>query len=340
MTDKKLTARQKALLVTADAPRTQPEVAATGEYAPAHHAKTAPGQLMAFMEKDSSHLRELNELKDKLQSYDGAAPTKLIDAKLITPSGWANRHEDSFKNKAFKDFCAEIGAAGGNIQPIKIRPIKRAGQFKYEIIFGHRRHRACLDLDLPVLATIEATDDVTLFEHMERENRLRQDLSLYEKALSYKRALDQKLYPNQTVMANALGVNRGGLNRCVVVAGIDPRIINALPSPLDLTWRRADALLEATDGNPDIVLNKAIEIIKRRAQGDVISATQAMAELTASSEKPSSITPQRRVVGEGQKSFTVSVLKDSTTFSIPTDNGKIVAAIEAAIEKALQRLRT
>jgi transposase-like protein len=41
------------------------------------------------------------------------------------------------------------------------------------LIFGHRRHRACQDLKLPVLAAIwtEPLSDAALFAFMERENR-------------------------------------------------------------------------------------------------------------------------------------------------------------------------
>ena len=80
---------------------------------------------------------------------------------------------------------SEMESAGGNVQAIKVRPIPGTEPQEYEIVFGHRRHRACLDLGLEVLATIESIDDKELFKEMDRENRQRADLRPYEQGLMY-----------------------------------------------------------------------------------------------------------------------------------------------------------
>lgn len=46
------------------------------------------------------------------------------------------------------------------------------------------RHRACLDLGLPVLVVVEDASDASLFEQMERENRGRKNLSAWRLAES------------------------------------------------------------------------------------------------------------------------------------------------------------
>jgi hypothetical protein len=49
-------------------------------------------------------------------------PLKL-DPRSIRPSTWANRHEASFESAEFEELKAEIADAGGNVQPIKVRPL-------------------------------------------------------------------------------------------------------------------------------------------------------------------------------------------------------------------------
>ncbi|MBI3229410.1 MAG: ParB N-terminal domain-containing protein, partial [Burkholderiales bacterium] len=110
--------------------------------------KTAPGTMLQFIGQQSETVKELEILRDQVKSFEGARPAKQLDPKLVKPSRWANRHAASFENAKFKSLMAEIESAGGNIQPIKVRPIGGTTE-SYEIVFGHRRHQACLQLGLP-----------------------------------------------------------------------------------------------------------------------------------------------------------------------------------------------
>ncbi|MFD2274834.1 ParB N-terminal domain-containing protein [Undibacterium arcticum] len=83
---------------------------------------------------------------------------------------WANRISDSFTSADFLALKEEITQAGGNVQPIKVRPLVGVAD-RYEIVFGHRRHRACLEAGLPVLCLIEAVSDQELFKEMDREKQ-------------------------------------------------------------------------------------------------------------------------------------------------------------------------
>jgi ParB family chromosome partitioning protein len=115
---------------------------------------------------------------------------------LVDHTQWANRNELSFSGSDWNDFKEEISNSGGNVQPIKVRRVAPGGAsaFDYEIVFGHRRHRACLELDLPVFSLVEEISDLDLFVQMDRENRQRSDLRPFEQGLMYARALDEKLY--------------------------------------------------------------------------------------------------------------------------------------------------
>jgi ParB family chromosome partitioning protein len=94
------------------------------------------------------------------------------------------------------------------LQAIKVRPLKPGGEFKYEVVFGHRRHRACLELGLPVLAVVDNLGGVELFVQMDRENRSRKNLSAWEQGMMYLRALENGLFPSNRQLAEKVGVDR------------------------------------------------------------------------------------------------------------------------------------
>jgi len=141
------------------------------------------------------------------------SPTQVLDPRLIVRSRWANRHPSNFSGDAFAQLREEIRQAGGNVQPIKIRPLPSPGTPaqpgevapRYEIVFGHRRHEACLLEGLPVLAMVADLDDRTLFIEMDRENRVRKDLTAWEQGVMYRRALDTGLFPVQARAGRCAG---------------------------------------------------------------------------------------------------------------------------------------
>ena len=85
--------------------------------------KTAPGTLMGFMANQSEAMKENELLRTQAARFEGAEPTRLLDATKVVASRWANRHSSSFESADFAALKEEIGRAGGNVQPITVRPI-------------------------------------------------------------------------------------------------------------------------------------------------------------------------------------------------------------------------
>ena len=228
--------------------------------------KTAPGAMMAFAnERRSEMLIENEELKKKaetvdllqarltetleeLKQWDGAKGVRELDPKLVVRSKFANRHELNFGGAEFLQLKEEISNAGKNIQPIKVRPLKtKSGEGAYEIVYGHRRHEACLQLGIPVHALIDNLDDQSLFVEMDRENRARKDLSAWEQGTMYKRALDQGLFPSNRKLADAIGVDLSALGKALTLAQLPDEIIAAFESPMDIQYKFAKPLRDALD---------------------------------------------------------------------------------------------
>lgn len=266
--------------------------------------KTAPGALMAFANdtrsellRENETLRErarqtdvlrgrLDEALGELQQWDGAKAARLIDPALIRPSRYANRHPHSLSGADFQKLRSEIQDAGGNVQPIKVRPVSREegdGGARYEVVFGHRRLQACRELGLPVLAVIDNLDDQTLFVEMERENRSRKDLSAWEQGMMYRRALDGGLFPSNRKLAEAIGVDLSALGKALALAALPDFVVEAFASPLQLQFRWAKPLADALASNPERVRSMAQSL---RTSPDAVSARQIFERLTSKASDP------------------------------------------------------
>ena len=218
--------------------------------------KTAIGAMAQFTDRQSTAIKEVESLREQLKEYEGSLPTRLLDSNLIVRSKWANRHDQSFKDQEFADLKADIQLKGCNVQPIKVRPLKGSPGL-YEVVFGHRRHQACLELEIDVLAMIEDLDDKGLFVEMDHENRQRKDLRPYEQGVMYARALDEGLFPSMRKLADDVGVEAGTASKAIALARLPVEVLAAFVSPLDLQFRWASDLTQAIQANPELVLSKA-----------------------------------------------------------------------------------
>lgn len=266
--------------------------------APAPRPKTAPGLLMSQANDQRSELlREnealrtrvaalghaearANELSQELQAWDGAKATRLIDPAKIRRSRWANRDVRHFESEDFRLLKEEIASAGGNVQPVKVRPIAVPGDdgAEYEIVYGHRRFQACLELGFPVLAMVDSVDDRGLFVEMDRENRTRKDLSAWEQGLMYRRALDEGLFPSNRRLAEAVGADLGNVGKALALASLPQDIVEAFASPLDLQYRFAKPLKDAFERDPVIVRSRAQRLSKMTPK---LPAKEVIDRLTA-----------------------------------------------------------
>ncbi len=213
---------------------------------------------------------------DVANPHDASAQTMRLDPNCIVASNWANRHPDAFRNSEFERLKQDIAQSGGNVQAILVRPLVSGRSGKYEIVFGHRRHRACAELGLSVLATIEdkRVDDAELFALMDRENRQRADLSPYEQGLMYRRALDAGLFASNRRLADALGVSHTWVANALRVADLPAAVLDCFRTPLEVQHRHAKKLCDALaiDGNE--VLQRAASLCRepRLAKPDAVVA--------------------------------------------------------------------
>jgi len=193
--------------------------------------KMGMSHLMDFTGELKEARQQLAEAQSVAEKFKGAILTVKLKPGSITPSEFANRAEENYSHEEFLLLKEQIHLTQGNEQPIKIRPI---GEGRYEIVYGHRRHRACLELGVDVLAIIEEMTDLQLWLSMTRENEDRKDLSPYEKALHFNRAIEKGIYRNWSEIAGDLGVTKQSVLRYKSFLDIPDFIINVIDDPLTL----------------------------------------------------------------------------------------------------------
>ena len=299
--------------------------------------RTGPGQMLAFRGQMLEVEGEVAALRDKLARYDGALPTRKLDAQSVRRSRWANRHESAFQTPEFARLKADIELAHGNVQPILVRPLQGQAD-QYELVFGHRRHQACQELGLPVLAAIwtEPLSDAELFAAMDRENRERTDLSAYEQGAMYQRALDESLYQSQRRLAESLGVSHTWVRKAIAVAQLPPAVVECFRSPLEIQYRHADLIGVALEKDRKQVLRRAEKL---RALERPRTATAVVSALVGTSTETAEPTHQPLEVGGKQvgrwskdRAGRLNIQIDSAHLD---DDGHLVVlkSIEAALKR-------
>lgn len=276
----------------------------------------------------------LTKAQEKLADFEGAELVQLLDPRAVRRSHWANRDLSNFQGQTWSDFKDEISSSGGNIEAIKVRriPSNQAPEFsedgtvriEYESAFGQRRHRACLELGIPLRAVVVDTmDDKTLFAEMDRENRQRESLSPWEQGKSYNQALQEGLYPSLRKLAADLGVNLSLASRYCSLAQLPLDVINAFPTPMTLQVRWAKPLADAMQSDPGGTIQRAKALHSLKG---TISATEVLArilkEKAAEPEAPKSI----EIEAKGKPAASLKVLP----------KGKVAVEFEPGLVKPEQ----
>jgi len=218
-------------------------------------ASVAPGEV------GRQPLDELIALRTRLACFDGAMPTRTLDPKVVHASRWSHRHPASWDSSEFAGLKESIAVAGGNVQPVLVREVADPDG-NYEIVFGHRRVRACVELGLPVLAVIwnKAVDPADMFLLVEMENRNRANPSAFEQGKLYIQALESRLFPSARRLAAAIGVSHTWLNQVIKVANLDQDIVCAFRTPLEIQPRHVAAIEKSLRNDPAGVLARAREM--------------------------------------------------------------------------------
>lgn len=129
-----------------------------------------------------------------------------------------------------EDRCADLiegfKSMGKQEFPAIVRRIEGDEHFDYEVVCGARRHWTASYLGWKLLIEVRELDDEQAFRLADIENRDREDISDYERALDYSEAL-KTYYSSQKQMAERLEVSVDWLSRFLALAKLPAEIVNA-----------------------------------------------------------------------------------------------------------------
>ncbi|WP_371229755.1 ParB/RepB/Spo0J family partition protein [Roseovarius sp. 2305UL8-3] len=201
-----------------------------------------------------------------------------------------------------RDLIDGIRSQGRQEFPAIVRPSSDP-DYEYEVICGARRHFAVSWLrannygQFKYLIELRDLSDEEAFRLADIENRDREDISDYERAIDYADAVERYYGGKQKAMAQRLEVSQPWLSRYLQLAKLPEVIVDAFPSVRDLRERNArelKPLLAATESSKPL-LQEAAAIKREQEQaragrGSFVDAVAVMRRLTRAA-KPASAAP-------------------------------------------------
>jgi ParB family transcriptional regulator, chromosome partitioning protein len=258
-----------------------------------------------------------------------------LDPKHIRRSPQANRHALSL-SEADEDFVAlkQSLKRDGQIMPVIVRAIEGDRELPYELVSGHRRHEAALQLDreLPngfkIRAVLDsaAQDPIALALHMYLENAARKDLSAYELGAMFRAWLDAGIFHEQQAIAEATGLGKPTVTKYLQVASLPTVVLDAFGDPRVIAVRWAEILSAALKANETGVLAVAKKIAERTERPAPDVALRQLAEAA---------TPHRPK-RPGTRSETVKI-NGRTAFAYSLRNEKISIRFGKHVDREVAR---
>jgi ParB family chromosome partitioning protein len=185
-----------------------------------------------------------------------------------------NRRYDLLNESNCADLIEGLKSIGRQEFPAIVRPLGGPGPYKYEVIAGARRHWAISWLrannypQFRYLVDVRSTlTDEEAFRISDIENRDRQDISDYERALDYARAL-KLYYRTQKEMADRLEVGEAWLSRFLNLAELPQEIVDAYADLRQIRELHARALGTALKSRSlrQVLLREAAAIRKEQTR--------------------------------------------------------------------------
>jgi len=174
----------------------------------------------------------------------------------------------------------------GQETPAIVRQLTNNEGFQYELVCGARRHWVANYLKTDFIVEIRDLSEEEVFIISDEENRNRQDITDYERAIKYMKALGG-LYQSQVQMAERMGVSKDWLSRYLDLANMNQDIVKAYSDLSEIKVRHARELkpLMKEASQAQLILAAAKEMHTNPKKGPIVmkalkSAVKIQSKLT------------------------------------------------------------
>ncbi|HZF30840.1 MAG TPA: ParB/RepB/Spo0J family partition protein [Gammaproteobacteria bacterium] len=154
-----------------------------------------------------------------------------------------DRLQDDLTDVSCRDVIESFSRDGQKL-PVLARPRKAGGDFEHELIYGARRLFAARHLNVKLLARVSDIDDRAALVEMDIENRLRRNISPYERGMSFRAWLRDRYFQSQDELAGTLGLSTAQVSRLLRFAELPTALVTAFLDPRDIRESWAVALAE------------------------------------------------------------------------------------------------
>lgn len=151
------------------------------------------------------------------------------------------RFGDELNGESCKELISSIKRHGQR-HPVLGRRVPGAPGTSIELIYGGRRLFAAAQLGVKLLVDVQELNDRAGIVEMEIENRLRADISPYERGMSYRRWLNARLFSSQSELAREIGVSEAQISRLLRYAELPAALVGAFDAVQSIREEWAVAL--------------------------------------------------------------------------------------------------
>lgn len=218
-------------------------------------------------------LKRGNAINERLSGEQEEKTLHWVDPVRCRMWARHNRDYELLTAENCSDLIEGIRAQGRQEFPAIVRRVD-GSNFDYEVICGARRHFAVSWLraqnygQFKFLIEVRDLSDEEAFRLADIENRDREDISDYERALDYAAAVELYYGGKQKAMAERLEVSEVWLSRYLELSRLPDEIVAAFPSKRDireLHARTLKPLLKNANSRADVLV-AAQELAVRQSE--------------------------------------------------------------------------
>lgn len=211
------------------------------------------------------------------------------------------RYDDGY----IRELCGSLVAVGQH-EVITVR----AAADGFEIINGHCRVRAArlagwTELDARIVAADDREAQISALV----QNEARKDLSDYERARLYRRALDTGLAKNQAAVAKMFGCSEGRVSQALSMLALPGAVLGFLDQrPALFGYRTAKDILDLAGRHPGVE-DTLVQAVARLVDGAPAASLKGWVEqaLARRQGRPRKADPVRIAGAEGRLKFKARV---------------------------------
>ena len=283
---------------------------------------------------------------------------KLVDPARCRMWSRHNRRYELLTDVVCADLLESLRAQGQQEFPAIVRRVRDDPTFDYEVICGARRHwsvaylRTVEHRDFRFLIEERDLDDEAAFRLSDVENRAREDICDYERALDYRDAMESYYGGVAQRMAERLEVSKGWLSRFLDLAKLPDAVVDAF-GDVRLIRENHARELKPLLAEPSIrpkVMAEAIrlgeqQLVAKERGGEGLDAPAVIAALkrSAISKRSSQKTKTAPVVVQNDTGATLFTItrkgRKRAVFEICLDAGASNEEFQIAFSRALENLR-